>query len=377
MKLPDRDLARAAQAIRDQLAMLASIRCGRVQEHIAVLAERLNDLASIRSGLRVCRHRGWNAGTSQLTERARRILVYLHPVLAEIERTLSTATEEAPSVRQLCEELRQVEDEFDELRFNRKAGDLSAITSPIELEGVWLGEFEIRLHIPDLSRVHTAMPVNVIALDPHPAASNRRVTHPHVSDDRLCPGNASAAIHAALAAGRICDFFTIVASVLRHYNRDSPFIPLDEWEGVNACCDCGATMACDRGYICTACGEDFCEECIFECSSCDESFCDRCLNNCSVCGQAVCRSCETSCPDCGERLCQECLEENKCHCRHNDQETEHDQQERRSTTEPSTEGGAGEECTESDAPCQPCQSAAGSARAALHADSLGQAHLLP
>ena len=63
----------------------------------------------------------------------------------------------------------------------------------------------------------------MIALDPHPAALNDAVTHPHVSDERLCTGDAGAAIQAALAAGRVFDFFTLVRSVLVTYNPESPY----------------------------------------------------------------------------------------------------------------------------------------------------------
>jgi hypothetical protein len=47
-------------------------------------------------------------------------------------------------------------------------------------------------------------------MDPHPSSRNNEVTHPHVSGERLCAGDAGAAIEAAIASGRICDFFVLV-----------------------------------------------------------------------------------------------------------------------------------------------------------------------
>ncbi len=48
-------------------------------------------------------------------------------------------------------------------------------------------------------------PYRVIALDPHPAAGNEMVTHPHVSDEHVCLGDATIAVKQALATGRVCD----------------------------------------------------------------------------------------------------------------------------------------------------------------------------
>ncbi|HUU98355.1 MAG TPA: hypothetical protein VM487_21695, partial [Phycisphaerae bacterium] len=101
----------------------------------------------------------------------------------------------------------QLEAEFGEPGFNRDTRELSVITDRIELEGIDLGDFEIRLHVGNLGAGQFNSLLSVIALDPHPAASNRRVTHPHVNDEQLCAGDGRAAIQAALHNGRICDFF--------------------------------------------------------------------------------------------------------------------------------------------------------------------------
>ncbi len=65
------------------------------------------------------------------------------------------------------------------------------------MNDVHLGDFEIQLHVPSLAEMRYNSIFRIVALDPHPAASNDCVTHPHVSDERLCPGDAGAAINMA------------------------------------------------------------------------------------------------------------------------------------------------------------------------------------
>ena len=112
---------------------------------------------------------------------------------------------------------------------------------PITLEDVYLGEFEIRLDVFRLSELSSRIPYTVIALHPHPASSSDDVTHPHVSGRHLCEGDGSAAIRAALSHGRLFDFFSMVLGVLRTYNSDSPYVRLEDWNGVS-CYDCGREM---------------------------------------------------------------------------------------------------------------------------------------
>jgi hypothetical protein len=119
---------------------------------------------------------------------------------------------------------------------------LAVTTEVIELHDVYLGEFEIVLNISQLPRERGSDTFLVRAKDPHPAASNRSVTHPHVNDEQICPGDASAAIRAALCNGRICDAFMMMRSVLLVYNSGSPHVSLDSWGGTS-CYECGYTVS--------------------------------------------------------------------------------------------------------------------------------------
>ncbi len=230
-----------------------------------------------------------------------------------IERAIRATKTQAPSLRDVYEELVQAGEECEGLRYSVKDRSLAVRTEPIELEGVYLGEFEIQLHIPSLSEMRYNSMYSIVALDPHPAGSNQCVTHPHVSDEKLCAGDAVAAIQQALVNGRICDFFHLVQAVLTTYNPGSPYVKLEEWDGM-PCYDCGYAMASDDSCFCQACENDYCEECISYCRQCEDSYCPGCMEDCSVCGDPTCAACMTDCPNCGERLCHSCLEDNQCPC---------------------------------------------------------------
>jgi hypothetical protein len=62
-----------------------------------------------------------------------------------------------------------------------------------------------------------------------PSSCRAEVTHPHVLDDHLCEGEGRQAIHAALTAGRLVDFFHLVKGILETYNEDSPYEALSDW----------------------------------------------------------------------------------------------------------------------------------------------------
>ena len=141
-----------------------------------------------------------------------------------------------------------------------------------------------------------------------------------MSDEQLCAGDASAPIHQALLGGRLCDFFTLVRSVLTHYNSNSPYVALDNWEGV-ACYECGYMIPGDEDYWCSGCEHRFCRECVTSCSQCEDYFCRGCLTECAACQELVCASCLSECPDCGRELCSNCLEDNECPCVEENEET--------------------------------------------------------
>jgi hypothetical protein len=202
-------------------------------------------------------------------------------------------------------------DEFDDVEINVKEHTLRVTTDRIVLEDVPLGRFEICLDWRDLGK---SSPYRVVALDPNPPATDNDVTHPHVRNEQLCEGEGRTPIAAALAEGRLLDFYLLVSQILHNYGRGSGYVELDDWEGVS-CEDCGRMIRSDDRYYCNRCGITLCESCDIYCESCHESYCSGCMGTCAGCQHDACRNCLATCPKCKRQFCKDCCEEdgNLCH----------------------------------------------------------------
>jgi len=211
----------------------------------------------------------------------------------------------------LAAELRQTEEEFGCLIYDKKRNFVATVTEPITLKKVFLGEFEIRLMLKDLGECRLRDMYKVVAQNPHPAESDPAVTHPHVRAEILCAGHAESGIREALLSGRLCDFFLLVRSVLREYNAGSPHVSLDYWENSTFCFDCGSRIGGESNY-CATCENEFCGSCISYCESCQENVCDNCLTECKGCEECVCNICVAFCPRCKTPLCKACLKNKRC-----------------------------------------------------------------
>ena len=307
MELTQRKLLRLAEKIHQQLQLLQGSRYGELIRRTHDMIENLGQLRRTNDLLAICLSRNWNAAAGQMTDRIVQNLRDLPYHVGELEQMAESSKMKLPPIRDILADLQQTQEEFDQFKYVEDGELLVVTTEPIELEGWHLGEFEIQLHIASLAEMkrHSSI-YRIVALDPHPAACNESVTHPHVSDEHLCEGDASAAIQAALTNGRICDFFQLVMAVLTNYNPNSPYVALADWEG-RPCYDCGYTMSADDTHWCASCENDFCDDCTSYCRRCDETTCRGCLEECSVCGDLVCSSCKTTCPDCGRLICRNCL----------------------------------------------------------------------
>ncbi len=210
-----------------------------------------------------------------------------------------------PDLADWLAELRQLDDEFDGLEVDWKGSLLRAVTEPIVLKGVDLGRFALELPWKEIGSNPGPGLIAVRALEPHCASGKPDVTHPHVRDERICPGDAQSPVERALAAGRLGDAFVLLRSVLRTYNPRSPFVPLDEWEST-PCSDCGRRRDPDERYSCSACDSDLCGECSRCCAGCESERCGECLETCAVCLDSCCPNClEEVAPD--RMLCPACL----------------------------------------------------------------------
>lgn len=231
-----------------------------------------------------------------------------------------------PSLRLLHEELAATKAEFGDLVWEE--GEIGVITEPITLDDIELGPFQIRLQ---LERIGTDAPYRVRALEPNPAASCIETTHPHVSGERLCAGEGRGAITAALAEGRLFDFFTIVDRILHTYAVGSAYVELDQWDGVS-CHDCDSSIDADDACTCSHCDERICGDCLCCCNGCGDGHCSGCIDRCYRCEEPTCDGCKVPCRHCRRNVCESCREDGLCEtCR---EELEEEANEDESETPP-------------------------------------------
>ena len=225
---PKRTLTKTAARLHASLMMHQQAERANLNRTFVGLTERFALAARHVRRLVVCSERGWLGARGRMLQQVRSPIRDLE---LELRRTQAGVQldQEPVSLRLVHDELRQLGQEFG--RFALRDGCLCVETEPIELEGVLLGAFEIQLSLEQLASGDTERALRIRALDPNPAASNEAVTHPHVNDERLCTGDAATALNASLRAGRICDFFLVVQSVLQTYNPESPYVALDQWHG--------------------------------------------------------------------------------------------------------------------------------------------------
>jgi hypothetical protein len=300
---------RLAYRIHDTLTERQRKADGALLYPLERLTVSLEQLAAQRRRLALVQQKGWYHAQDQVLREIQFLLAGLPPEIARIQHALPTPRVPL-SIANLAREFDQLQEEFGGWEYEHPAF-LSVVTEPITLEEIPLGAFRIRLHLDRLRTSHGSTPYEVLALQPNPAQCNEAVTHPHVRDHELCEGDAAVALQAALAEGRLCDFFLLVRSVLQTYNRDSPFVALSSWHGF-ACHDCDFVMSEGESNYCEGCDHDFCESCISYCRCCDATRCMNCLETCPHCGHSTCSSCLDACAECGKPCCQDCLEEECC-----------------------------------------------------------------
>lgn len=335
MKHPDRNIIRLANDIRDELLALQRRQILSWSEHMKLVTTHLESLMTIQRKLILCRPRRFYAAAQHVREQSVRMLPDLICEIEALKRVDQRPLASVPSTRDLVDEIHQLDQEFDGYEYNTKLHTLSVSTDPIELAGIELGPFLIKLHLPKLAHLDGNREVyDVEALEPHPAATDSSVIHPHVRDNRLCEGDAAAPIRMALQSGRICDVFLMIRSVLQTYNEGSPYVPMDRWEG-RTCDDCGYVMNEDHSYYCESCDRDYCEDCISYCRHCDSSVCRGCLEECPHCHDSYCHRCLEKCSECRKTCCPSCLEEGLCPDCLEEQERNQREQEERQTAEQS------------------------------------------
>ena len=251
---------------------------------------------------RKARSRHWHAAAAQMDAHVSSDLRQLQYAITQAQnKTRHPSVLPQVSLRDLYQELTQLQQEFTKVTVDPQHHLLAAVTDSIELEGIYLGEFRLELHLDRLNKRADLSAFDVVALDPHPAGSTEDVTHPHVRDNQLCAGDATSPIIQALKEGRFCDAFLAINAVLHEYNPHSPYVSLENWQGI-ACADCGSLTDEDQRYYCEDCGQDYCEDCFSTCQICDSSCCRGCLEQDRESGRSCCRSCRHNCQRCSRMV---------------------------------------------------------------------------
>jgi hypothetical protein len=342
----NKSLIRIANQVQDALANLQSHRYLELLSQLSKFADLLQEFTRESKKLGASLVHNWLYAADHCCDGIDRLINDIKYQISAVEQ-LNSEPEKVPKLSVFVEELKQLQQEFVKVEFDKKQNTISVVTRPITLEDVYLGPFKIQLELNKLSESYKDCPYHCIALDPHPASTSEDVTHPHVSGDKLCEGEGSASIRVALEQGRLCDFFTLVRSILNTYSPDSPYVSLADWEG-QPCYECGYVMDSENSYYCESCENTFCEECTTCCNCCDETVCLGCLESCSYCEERVCPRCISKCAGCGSRCCQSCLDEGVCpNCK---EELEAENEERENGSEGTNENTDTTEPTESTKP---------------------------
>ena len=227
--------------------------------------------------------------------------------LAEQEERFAASPPAAspPAFADWLADLRQLEEEFGEIKIDLRAGTLTVVTEPVELQGIELGPFALVCTWAGAG-IPKAPHFEVVALAPNRPTGRHDVTHPHVQNDAVCLGEAQASFAAALAAGRLADCCALLRGVLANYNPDSAYVELDLWDGVR-CGDCGSTVERDATYSCDGCDGTVCCDCLGSCKVCGTDRCPGCLASCAACNESVCPACLAASATPRRRVCPDCL----------------------------------------------------------------------
>ena len=133
-QLTDRQLIKIAESIRGYLGVLKKQRYSDVCRLTQNVSSNLEQLQTIRQGLGKCIPLNWDGATAKLMSRLQRILHDLPYSIDETARKIESSQIKMPLLRQLYEDLRQVQEEFGRLEYNAEEETLSVFTEPIELE---------------------------------------------------------------------------------------------------------------------------------------------------------------------------------------------------------------------------------------------------
>jgi len=319
-------LIKLANCVLSALSELKKARLKEIQSKLEDVGSRSSEAIKDSHRFFVSIKKGWFYAAQQVIDKVSRDMNDFSYHMGRFKELIGRDEVYVPTLADIISELLQMEQEFEQFNFNPAEKTISVTTKSIVLEDISFGAFEIKLLLNDFNNLYAERPYRVIALNPNPASADNNVTHPHVSSEMLCEGDGHTAMSKALEQGRLCDFFTMVIGVLENYNPDSPYISLDDWEGMS-CYDCGCTVSNDERYYCEHCDNDYCDHCSTYCQKCDTTVCLGCAYKCPDCGEPVCDCCTAVCEDCEEKFCKDCLTDGLCQdCEEQRKENENEEE---------------------------------------------------
>jgi hypothetical protein len=323
-----KNITKLSNLLLDALNELKRARLQKIQDSLEDFSCKCRDATKDSHLFFAAVEKGWFGSAEKIRTRVNRNVSDFSYQLQRFKELINADETKLPKLSDVFAELSQIDQELGEYQFDLKERTISVITEPITLDDISFGPFEIKLFIDQINKLYSESPYRVIAIEPNPAATDESVTHPHVSSERLCEGDGHVAIRKAIEQGRLCDFFTMIVSILQTYNPDSPYVSLDDWEGIS-CYDCGCTVSGDDCYYCESCDRDYCSQCSTYCQICDTTLCLGCSFECQDCEQPVCRGCTSTCIECEETYCKNCLtEDGLCQsCEEQRKENENEEQE--------------------------------------------------
>jgi len=208
------------------------------------------------------------------------------------------------SAAEIYRDLVALEAEFPAVSFDFENSRLKVQTEEIVLEGLPLGAFQFSWNWTQLG---TDRDLLVHALRPCRPYDRDDVTHPHISSDEFCVGEAAQPLECALGSGRLLDYFLILRQTLQTYNSESAFVEIPFWFQ-RRCQGCNDSLPRDDESFCSACQEILCSECLQHCSNCDDEACSSCLDYCPVCDRGFCPFCRPAGGLTKEQPCESCQE---------------------------------------------------------------------
>ena len=318
------------------LSELKMARLQKIQSGLEEFSQKCSDATKNSHLFYAAVERRWFGTAEKIRSRVDRNLSDFSYHFHRFKDFVSSDKTKLPKPSDIFAELSQIDLELGEYQFDLKGKTISVITDSITLDGISFGPFEIKLFLSEISKIYTESPYRVIALEPNPAGADSNVTHPHVSSERLCEGDGVVSIRKALEQGRLCDFFTMIVNILGTYNPDSPYVSLDDWEGVS-CYDCGYTISGEDSYYCEICDREYCSQCSTYCQICDTTVCLGCAYECPDCEQPVCQQCTATCSECETTLCKDCVtEEGLCQNCEEQRKEDEDEDKKEESTKPET-----------------------------------------